>query len=262
MAIVKGSFESSFVTVYNKTARDTRLSLQARGLLLYLLSLPGDWKVSRKQLAKDNDLNEKTLQKYINELKEHGYATYHKSKNNGRFTGGDYCIYPTPQKELQPSKINTSTVDPNFGSPEKPPAENLGLHTKKESYKENNSSKPADAGFDFDLILVWIINQMSNIQQLTEADKIFIEGSLYDYRDSAESPRRAQAFSWVEIALQNRLRTLQRTAKTSAARDELNQSQKNRIRAQTDIVDQHTRTMEMQNGDHRNDTSWAVGLDD
>ena len=73
MAIVKGRFDSEFVTVYNATARDTSLSLQARGLLLYLLSLPDDWNVSRKQVAKDNNINEKIFQKCLKELKDKGY---------------------------------------------------------------------------------------------------------------------------------------------------------------------------------------------
>ena len=140
MAINKGRHESDFTTVYNQTARDTNLSLQARGLLLYMLSLPGNWKVYRKQLAADNNINEKTVQKYMNELKENGYAEYIQTRKNGRLTGGEYYIYPIPQKHLKATGGATSTTDPKNGPVEKAPGEKHTHIQKKEVKKEILSS--------------------------------------------------------------------------------------------------------------------------
>lgn len=141
MAICKGNYATEFVTLPNTTARDTRLSLQARGLLLYLISLPGDWKVSRKHLARENGINEKTIQKYINELKEYGYATYQTSKVNGRFTGGDYLIYPIPQKTAETSNTGGSTADPKSGSPVNWAGEKAVDIQKKDLDKEKKEKK-------------------------------------------------------------------------------------------------------------------------
>ena len=171
MAIVKGAFDAEFVTVYNKTARDTRLSLQARGLLIYLLSLPGGWRVSRNQLASDNHVNNKTIQKYLNELKEFGYACYRSVKENGRFVGGDYHIFPTPQetierppeKPAQPSKTAASTGDPKSGSPKTWVAGEAGQHIKKETNKEINKKTTTTGKLDFDvfaLALLSLIREM------------------------------------------------------------------------------------------------------
>lgn len=149
VAICKGNYVTEFVTLPNTTARDTRLSLQARGLLLYLISLPGDWKVSRKHLARENGVNEKTIQKYINELKEYGYATYQISKVNGRFTGGDYLIYPIPQKTAEASNTGGSTADPKSGSPVNWAGEKAvdiqkkDLDKEKKETKEKKKKKPA-----------------------------------------------------------------------------------------------------------------------
>ena len=143
MPIRKGNYQDKYTTLPNATARDTRLSLMARGLLLYLVSLPGDWKISRKQVAKDNAVNDKTIQKYINELKDNGYIFYVKSREKGTFSGGDYYVYPEPQNEHQKS-IDTAdtkgfTVDPNFGRPVNAAAGRVVHIQKKELNKRKNS---------------------------------------------------------------------------------------------------------------------------
>lgn len=279
MAIIKGSFETEFVTVYNKTARDTRLSLQARGLLLYLLSLPGDWKISRKQLAKDNGINDKTIQKQLNELKEHGYAYYQATQEKGRFTGGDYMIFPTPQKQpedfikkanpktSQANKQRGSTGDPKSGSPVNAATGKQGQHTKKESYKEISAAANADPAtpepeFNFDLILAWIITQLKKTgHDLTAGDEVSIEAALHDYHDSASKPRRAPAFDWCEQALINRYRTLQRSARNGAARDKVSSAVVNQLETQASVIKQHTDNMKPRTMADRMDTSWADGLD-
>ncbi|MDD7805755.1 MAG: hypothetical protein PUP46_09415 [Endozoicomonas sp. (ex Botrylloides leachii)] len=73
MAIVNVSIESGFTQIPNETARDTNLSFQARGLLLYIRSLPHDWKIKPNQIAKENKINRKTLDKYLKELRDAGY---------------------------------------------------------------------------------------------------------------------------------------------------------------------------------------------
>lgn len=262
MAIYKAKPANPFTQIPNTTLQDISLSFEAKGLLVLILSLPEDWEIHKTWLrAQSPKCGRDKLDKSLKELQVLGYMRKEvKRGEGGKLEGYDWFVYPEKQLEATETVASTGTLKNRI--PVKPVNGESPTTNKHINKQTNSSSKPADAVFDFDLVLVWIINQMTNVQQLTEADKIFIEGSLYDYCDSAEKPRRAQAFSWVEIALQNRLRTLQRTAKTSAARDEQNESQKNLIKAQTDVVNQHTRTMKMKTGNHRNDTSWAVGLDD
>lgn len=231
---------------------------------------------SYKRLAEDCCMTERGIKAIMGRLRKEGYVTWVKRKkkpddeNCREYTSNLYTLHldePAPPENKGSEFHAPPQHGQNGGSEPRSPGVVNDVHQGSEprSLKpiiETSSSKPADTGFDFDLVLAWIINQMTTVHQLTDLDRMFIEASLHDYLDSAEKPRRAQAFSWTETALQNRLRSFQRTAKTSAARDELNESHKNLIRAQTDIVNQHTRTMEMKTGGHRNDTSWAVGLDE
>lgn len=63
MAIHKGSVREKFTQIPNTTHQDTSLSLQCRGLLGYLISLPDDWVVRPEQLAKANGIAKNTAYK-------------------------------------------------------------------------------------------------------------------------------------------------------------------------------------------------------
>ena len=168
MAIYKGSYQNQYTTLPNTTARDTNLTLQARGLLLYLISLPGEWRVSRKNVGTENGINEKTVQKYLNELKAHGYVEYVlKRKENSRFSGGDYFVYPEPQTHItnpsEPSDTSGSTADPKSGRTEKTACENRTYIKKKESKKERSTTTDQQQKIDFEVFaatLMTILNDM------------------------------------------------------------------------------------------------------
>ncbi len=69
MAIHKGPVREKFTQIPNATHQDTSLSLQCRGLLGYLISLPDDWVIRPEQLAKANGIAKNTAYKLIKEKK-------------------------------------------------------------------------------------------------------------------------------------------------------------------------------------------------
>ena len=81
---------SGFTIITNETLQDSSISLKAKGLLHYLLSLPEDWNISIAGLSNCLDENGTAIRSTIKELEDAGYirrtrifpceATAHKIK--------------------------------------------------------------------------------------------------------------------------------------------------------------------------------------
>lgn len=63
-----------FVQVHRETCQDKRLSFKARGLLVYILSLPEDWEIRVAHLAREGKEGREAIRGAFDELEEHGYA--------------------------------------------------------------------------------------------------------------------------------------------------------------------------------------------
>lgn len=73
--IVRCTSRDKYVTVLQTTARDWELSFKAKGILLYLLSLPADWRTNLQHLAKQSKKEGRTaIASGIQELIAEGYA--------------------------------------------------------------------------------------------------------------------------------------------------------------------------------------------
>ena len=98
--INKSKLTEKFSTVPNALIQNFIVSLEARGLLVYLLSLPPDWKLNIKDLSKKNNLGENKIRKLVNELIECKYIIRVQDRvKNGTFKSFDYFIYDTPQTQ-------------------------------------------------------------------------------------------------------------------------------------------------------------------
>ena len=94
MAIYKGPVRERFTQIPNSTHQDTSISLQCRGLLGYLISLPDDWVVRPEQVAKINGIAKNTAYKFIKELKDAGYIFQVQGRcDSGKFSTGDYLVF-------------------------------------------------------------------------------------------------------------------------------------------------------------------------
>jgi hypothetical protein len=68
-------WERNFTQVPNEWLRDTRLTFRARGLMAWLLSHQTGYKVTLKNLARDNREGLHALREAVLELEKHGYLT-------------------------------------------------------------------------------------------------------------------------------------------------------------------------------------------
>jgi len=78
--------KEKYTSISNKPIEDNRLTFGARGLLIYLLSKPNEWKIRTAHLVKQSPAGSHALNSLIKELKEHGYMERIRSqKPDGTF---------------------------------------------------------------------------------------------------------------------------------------------------------------------------------
>ena len=98
--IFRRTQEDKFTIIPNALIRDTRLSWEARGLLMYLLSQKPDWTVRKTDLERQSQANDFVVSRILKELEEARYI-YREQVNDedsGRFEWVTYVFdSPIPQ---------------------------------------------------------------------------------------------------------------------------------------------------------------------
>ena len=117
MKIHRSTPDGDFAIIPNETLRDERLSFAARGHLVYLLSLPGDWKTNaddeaeraRKLRAKRGEGRE-AMRRIYKELKDTGYMRLVRSADaSGRWTTETH-VFDRPRAEVRPADVSESRM--------------------------------------------------------------------------------------------------------------------------------------------------------
>lgn len=89
-------------TVMSNTHLRDNMSVQAKGLLSIMLSLPEDWDYSIKGLCAISGESEYSVKMMLKELKDKGYLVVRRlspdETSNGRI-GWEYSVYEQPQKQ-------------------------------------------------------------------------------------------------------------------------------------------------------------------
>ncbi|MCI8346586.1 MAG: DnaD domain protein [Bacilli bacterium] len=101
MAVFRVEKADNYTAMSNYHLRDKHLSLKAKGLLSFMLSLPDDWDYSMRGLAANCKEEKSTIERTLKELKDNNYLTIKKLLPNETKTGRieyEYTIYETPQK--------------------------------------------------------------------------------------------------------------------------------------------------------------------
>lgn len=129
-----------FVVLYRSAAQDARLSLEARGLLVMMASLPDNWSYSETGLASKAGCGRQKVNRILRELIDAGYLLREQRHGeHGKFASCTYVLqeeapYGKTKKEPlyeKPSTAQPSTVKPSTG--------NQALNNKEEKNKEINT---------------------------------------------------------------------------------------------------------------------------
>lgn len=112
--IMRADHAADFFSIQNATARDERLSLAARGLLVFLLSMSDDWQFSVNGLAKQLGIGRNKIISLVKELQAAGYISIEKeTRQSGKFSGAAWTIRETPENrspENQTTENGTAVV--------------------------------------------------------------------------------------------------------------------------------------------------------
>ena len=146
----------NYTVMSNYHLQDKKLSLKAKGLLSYMLSLPDDWDYSLKGLATGCKDGIDSVRSAVHELEDGGYLCRSKVRDaRGRIIDYNYEVFELPQKEPAedvpvPAPDSPSSENPTSGFPtlENPIQQNTNKqNTKRQS--TNLSGQTAETE-DFD----------------------------------------------------------------------------------------------------------------
>ena len=116
------------------------MSLKAKGLLSFMLSLPLDWDYSLDGLEKICKEGKDSIRSALNELKLYGYLVIKKTQNEKGIFEYEYMIYEYPYSE---------NPDMDYPDMEKPTQININIqNAKKQNDKEDREDKPKSSFFD------------------------------------------------------------------------------------------------------------------
>lgn len=94
--------EGNFTILNNTCIRDSRLSLKAKGLHTYFMSLPPKWNLYKSELVKHSKDGMESVNSAIKELVKFGYVeiTAQQRTSSGQFSGKAYGFHAKPIKDI------------------------------------------------------------------------------------------------------------------------------------------------------------------
>ena len=159
--IRRGVRNARYTTLPNHVFEDTRLSMDARWLLGYLLSKPDNWTVVVGDIIKKGGCGRDKARKMIAELVDIGYAEREQTREDGRFSATALVIFDEPRSEAEasetpsvaslpqtemPSPVKPSPVSP---SPVKSAPSN-NSHLENTDYQQEGDAPESDLKSDED----------------------------------------------------------------------------------------------------------------
>ena len=135
MAVFKVEKTKIFTIMSNHHLQNKNLSLKAKGLLSYMLSLPSDWDYSLAGLVANSKESKTSIRNTLNELKENHYLSITKlypNQTESKKIEYIYNIYEEPHLEPSMQKQDTENQYIDFQSLEN----DTQINTNKQSIKE------------------------------------------------------------------------------------------------------------------------------
>lgn len=145
----------NFTVMSNHHLQNKALSLKAKGLLSYMLSLPDDWDYSIGGLAANNKEGRAAVRSALVELEDAGYLIRSQCRSEcGGFAGNRYIVYEIPHQDTDDYPLcenctTDETAPPlcDFASAGNPSAENrTQLNTNLQNTKLIKPPKAPQGG--------------------------------------------------------------------------------------------------------------------
>lgn len=132
--------ENPYVQISRALANDGTLSLEARGLMLYLLAKPADWQIQMTDLQRAAGCGRDQMKRIMRELETAGYIVRTRSHSERGHWVWESMVYEVPQSPIEPSTENPSMVEPSMVAPSPDKAAiykaEIGLTTETQKIEE------------------------------------------------------------------------------------------------------------------------------
>lgn len=152
MPVIRIEKQKNYTIMSNYHLQDRNISLKAKGLLSYMLSLPDYWEYSITGLASICKEGPDCIRSTVKELEDAGYITRTRQRlENGQLGGIEYVLRERPfesQSDDKPISENPTQVEATVENPRQ-----INNVSKKERTKQSPYSPPRDKKQKKELII-------------------------------------------------------------------------------------------------------------
>ena len=113
MEVIRVIKNKNYTTISNQLFKNKKISLKAKGLMGFLLSLPSDWDLSINGIVACSKEGKSVISSTIKELINTGYIERIIVREKGKFKGYDYFVFENPPKAEKPNTEKPNTEKPN-----------------------------------------------------------------------------------------------------------------------------------------------------
>ena len=117
--------KENFTTIHNNLILDESISWKAKGILIYMLSKPADWKYKSSEIAKNSTDGRDSVRNGLKELVENGYISRQKNSDGSLIY---YIFEDKRQNNIKDYLQKSETENPKL---ENPKLDNSSLYKRK-----------------------------------------------------------------------------------------------------------------------------------
>lgn len=141
MSVFKIEKTKDFTIMSNFHLRDRNLSLKAKGLLSYMLSLPSDWDYSLSGLCSLCKENRDAIRSTLKELQNNNYLEIEKLRGIRGHFEYNYLIYEKPHDIKKDSKSIPDMENPHLDCPDVEEQLQINTNIKNTKRKKDKNDK-------------------------------------------------------------------------------------------------------------------------
>jgi hypothetical protein len=143
--IVKGKRKHDFAIIPNEISQSKQLTMEEKGMMCFLLSLPDNWVLYKKNMYDQLPDGKHAIDRVFKSLQDKGYvlSCRHMDAVTGRMLGWNHIVYDAPQLD-QEADLPTSGF-PVVGDTQQ--SGNIDIYKETSIYKETKTYKYAFEDF-------------------------------------------------------------------------------------------------------------------
>ena len=133
MEVIRVIKNKNYTTISNQLFKNKTISLKAKGLMAYLLSLPNDWNLSINGIVACSKEGRRSIGNTIKELISAGYIERKQVRDKGKFIGYDYFVFEQPKRSF--AETDKSFTDNSIQISKEVTKERINKNTLSKSEK-------------------------------------------------------------------------------------------------------------------------------